>query len=88
MHNEANAAKDARVFDEELAKRIDAVKERRNYYAHTFFKEQLFTKDMEDNPDTLLDVLAQDINELNSINTQLLEIDRKQREEAEKIKTK
>ena len=86
MGQVVGAAKDAHIFDEELTKRIDAIKERRDYYAHTFFKEQLFTKDMENNPDILLDMLVEDIGELNSINSQLLEIDQKQREEAKNIK--
>lgn len=80
-----NAAKDIHLFDEELTNKLDAIKEKRDYYAHIFFKEQLFTKDMENNPDILLDQLSQDVNDLKEINDRLLKIDAKQREEAKRI---
>ena len=86
MGNVVKAAKDVNLFDEELTAKIDAIKERRDYYAHIFFKEQLLTKDMENDPDTLLDQLSLDIFEMNSINNQLLGIDKKQREEANNFK--
>ena len=80
------AAKDAKLFDDEIAQRIDLIKSKRDYYAHTFFKEQLFSKDMENNPDQLLEQLKIYIEEMNNMNTILIEIDKKQREEAKRIK--
>lgn len=80
-----NAAKDIQLFDEELTNKLDAIKEKRDYYAHIFFKEQLFTKDMENDPDILLDQLSQDVNDLKEVNDRLLEIDAKQRKEAKRI---
>ena len=85
MGNVINAAKDIQLFDEELTNKLDAIKEKRDYYAHIFFKEQLFTKDMENDSDILLDRLSQDVNDLKEINDRLMEIDAKQREEAKKI---
>lgn len=87
MGNVINAAKDIHLFDEELTNKLDAIKEKRDYYAHIFFKEQLFTKDMENNPNILLDQLSQDVNDLKEINDKLLEIDAKQRQKAKRIGT-
>lgn len=86
MGDVVNAAKDVNLFEADLVNKIDHVKSRRDYYAHTFFKEQLFSKDMENNPNILLDMLSQDINEMASLNDQLLAIDIKQREQAKEIK--
>ena len=81
-----NIAKDLHLFDDELEKRISAVKDKRDYYAHRFFKEQLFTKEMENNPGVLLNQLSQDVDEMCKINDKLLEIDSQQREDAKEIK--
>ena len=42
---------------------------------------------MENNPDALLKQIGIDINEMKSINDLLLDIDKKQREEAKKVKS-
>lgn len=83
-----NIAKDLHLFDDELAKRISVIKDKRDYYAHRFFKEQLFAKEMENNPGVLLNQLSQDVDEMYAINGKLLEIDAQQRCATKEIKKK
>ena len=76
------AAKQAKVFDSSFEIELDEVKKKRDYYVHVFFKEDLFQKLIEKEPDAVLSGLNEAIKEFTNINQRLLIIDKKQRAEA------
>ena len=80
------AAKKANVFDSNFEKQLDSIKQTRDYYAHTFFKEALFSNKIEMEPDSLIASLNKTIEEFSIVNEKLLIIDSKQRRQATEIK--
>lgn len=88
MGQVVSAAKCANLFSDYLASEIDRIKARRDYYAHTFYKEILFTNDFEANPSKLIKQLDKDISDFCAVNEKLLAIDRGQRKLANEAKNK
>ena len=59
------------ALGEELTSRIDKIRIRRNYYIHSFFKEDLKTQRVSSNPLQIMSDLEALIEEMASVNDQL-----------------
>ena len=64
------------VFNKEMIDLLDTIKNKRNYYAHQFFKEDLFTKITETNPSYYFKKMREDIGLFKTVNDLLVDIDK------------
>ena len=64
------------VFNKEMIDLLDTIKNKRNYYAHQFFKEDLFTKITETNPSYYFKKMKEDIGLFKTVNDLLVDIDK------------
>ncbi len=63
-----------KVFTDEFVKYLDDIREKRNYYIHHFFKDDLSTKKFQDSPKECLPELQELIGRMNAANEELVQI--------------
>ncbi len=64
--------KEKKIFDETFLIKIDKIRNERNYFIHTFFKEDLKTNEFQNNPKQFIFYLQELINEMYEINNALI----------------
>lgn len=66
--------RDKSVFTEEFIKYLDEIRTERNYFVQNIFKEDLFTKDFQDNPKQFIPRLQELIGKMHFANEELVKI--------------
>ena len=67
------------IFNDEFVKLLEDVVEKRNYYTHQFFKDQLGSNILETNPSYFYKNMSETISLFYEVNNTLLEIDKNYR---------
>ena len=64
--------KNKEIVTEEFIYCLDEIREERNYYIHNVFKEDLFTKEFQNNPKQFIPKLQKLVSKMNVVNDMLI----------------
>lgn len=73
--------KEKEVFEDAVIQEIDFVREERNYFVHQIFKDDLKTKEFQNNPKQYIPRLQELVGRMNNLNEVLCEIFKKMKKE-------
>ena len=78
-------AKNRPIFTEQFIDLLDKIRVERNYYVHTFFKEDLKTKQFQDNPKECIPRLQELVGDMHAANEELVRIFQEMKQEVKLI---
>ena len=78
-------AKNRLIFTEQFIDMLDKIRSERNYYVHTFFKEDLKTKQFQNKPKECIPRLQELIGDMHATNEELVKIFQEMQQEVKMI---